>query len=61
MICDVDVQWVILGHSERRTIFKETNEVRLSMENIEIANLIMNLIYVYTCDVCVNSYCAVGG
>src|SRR5690606_5532988 len=26
MLKDIDVEWVILGHSERREIFKETNE-----------------------------------
>lgn len=25
---DVDISWVILGHSERRTLFGETDEVR---------------------------------
>jgi triosephosphate isomerase len=24
---DFDINWVIIGHSERRTIFKETNEI----------------------------------
>ena len=23
---DFDIQWVIIGHSERRTLFSETNE-----------------------------------
>ena len=27
MITDVGVQWVILGHSERRNIFTESSEV----------------------------------
>ena len=29
MISDVGVQWVILGHSERRNVFSESNEVML--------------------------------
>jgi triosephosphate isomerase len=29
MIKDVGVNWVILGHSERREIFKEDEQVRL--------------------------------
>lgn len=24
---DFDIEWVIIGHSERRTLFSETNEV----------------------------------
>jgi len=28
MIKDVGCNWVILGHSERRNIFKESDEVR---------------------------------
>ena len=27
MIKDIGCEWVILGHSERRNIFKETDEV----------------------------------
>lgn len=30
MIKDVGCNWVILGHSERRNIFKESDEVRLN-------------------------------
>ena len=30
MIKDVGCEWVILGHSERRNIFKEPDEVRHS-------------------------------
>ena len=29
MLKDLDIEWVILGHSERRNIFGETNEVCL--------------------------------
>ena len=28
MLKDLNIEWVILGHSERRNIFGETNEVR---------------------------------
>jgi len=28
MIKDIGCEWVILGHSERRNIFEETDEVR---------------------------------
>ena len=28
MIADVGCEWVILGHSERRNLFGETDEVR---------------------------------
>jgi len=31
MIKDVGATWVILGHSERRSIFGETDEVGLSL------------------------------
>lgn len=30
MLKDLGIQWVILGHSERREIFKESDEVRRS-------------------------------
>lgn len=35
MICDIGCDWVILGHSERRTIFKESDE--LIAEKIALA------------------------
>jgi triosephosphate isomerase len=30
MVKDLGLPWVILGHSERRSIFKESDEVRLA-------------------------------
>ena len=29
MVKDVGAEWVILGHSERRNVFGESNEVRI--------------------------------
>jgi len=56
MLSDIGVKWVILGHSERRHIFGENDEVsshtlvslynsgsRIHMFNITIAILIQNI------------------
>jgi len=37
MIKDVGATWVVLGHSERRSIFGETDEVRLIYDTIQHA------------------------
>lgn len=34
MIKDIGVKWVILGHSERRQLFGENDEVRLIQNGI---------------------------
>ena len=60
MISDIGVKWVILGHSERRHIFGENDEVsshthaslcnscsRIHMFNITIVILIQNFSQLY--------------
>ena len=46
MIKDVGCNWVILGHSERRNIFKESDEVRLN----DSQNLNSLPMYMYVSD-----------
>lgn len=43
MLRDLDIPYVILGHSERRTVFGESDEVCLiKFETIEINTKIIN-------------------
>lgn len=46
MLADIDVQYVILGHSERREYFNETNEQLAEKVNIALKN---NIIPVFCC------------
>ena len=41
MIKDTGCEWVILGHSERRNIFKETDEVSKEISNSNVAILLI--------------------
>jgi len=36
MVKDVGAEWVILGHSERRNVFGESNEVRIVNSQFEV-------------------------
>lgn len=42
MVKDLGLPWVILGHSERRSIFKESDEVRLGDEMVYNAGRLTN-------------------
>lgn len=41
MIKDIGCEWVILGHSERRNIFKETDEVSDINQSYRDKNIII--------------------
>lgn len=43
---DAGLEWVILGHSERRTIFKETDDLIVSKTKLALENG-LNVIYCF--------------
>ena len=49
MIKDVGCNWVILGHSERRNIFKETDEVRDFNKHLSATEIRFLVLRIFTC------------
>ena len=43
MVVDVGAEWVILGHSERRHVFKESNEVSPVITTVSKSELLRGL------------------
>jgi hypothetical protein len=38
MLVNLNVPWVILGHSERRLLLKESNEVKFCIHNVTLTS-----------------------